>query len=205
MITIQYISQQTTTSSHLDNILMACAAGCKWIQLRMKDADIPTITAIAAFAKQTCDAYDAKLIINDHPDIAALIGASGAHVGKEDMSVAQARKIMGPGSIIGGTANSLEDILRHADDGADYVGLGPYRFTTTKQKLSPILGLEGIQHIMNQLQARNVTIPVIAIGGITLEDIPALRRTGIQGIAVSGLITHAADKARLIQQITLQN
>jgi thiamine-phosphate pyrophosphorylase len=112
---------------------------------------------------------------------------------------------MGPGSIIGGTANSLEDILRHADDGADYVGLGPYRFTTTKQKLSPILGLEGIQHIMNQLQARNVTIPVIAIGGITLEDIPALRRTGIQGIAVSGLITHAADKARLIQQITLQN
>ena len=205
MITIQYISQQTNTTSHLDNILMACAAGCKWIQLRMKDADIPTITAIAAFAKQTCDAYGAKLIINDHPDIAALIGASGTHVGKEDMTVAQARKIMGPDSIIGGTANSLEDILRHVDDGADYVGLGPYSFTTTKQKLSPILGLEGIQHIMNQLQARNVTIPVFAIGGITLQDIPALRCTGIQGIAVSGLITHAADKAQLIQHITLQN
>lgn len=182
---------------------MACEAGCKWIQLRVKDADIPTITAMASYAKTICDAHGATLIINDHPDIAALVGASGTHVGKEDMTVAKARHIMGADSIIGGTANTLDDILRHVDDGADYVGLGPYRFTTTKQNLSPILGLEGIRHIMDQLHTRQITTPIIAIGGILAADIADLITTGIQGIAISGLITHAPDKRQLLS--TLQS
>lgn len=198
MISIQYISQQTDTYSHLDNIRMACEAGCKWIQLRMKHADIPTITATAAMAKEVCDAHSATLIINDHPDIAALVDAHGTHVGKEDMTVASARRILGPHKIVGGTANTLEDILQHVADGADYVGIGPYRFTTTKEKLSPILGLEGIRNIMARL---DVKIPVIAIGGITMEDVPDLFRTGIQGIAVSGLITHATDKRQLLTSL----
>lgn len=198
MISIQYISQQTDNFSHLDNIRMACAAGCKWIQLRMKNADRAAITAAAIAAKAVCDAHGATLIINDHPDIAALVGAHGTHVGKEDMTVAMARTIIGPHKIVGGTANTLEDILRHVADGADYVGLGPYRFTTTKDKLSPILGLEGIRKIMSQLQ---VNIPVIAIGGITPDDLPDLFTTGIQGIAVSGIITHAADKRQLLSRL----
>lgn len=195
MISIQYISQQTDTYSHLDNIRMACEAGCKWIQLRMKHADVPTITATAALAKEVCDAHNATLIINDHPDIAALVGAHGTHVGKEDMTVAAARRIVGPHKIVGGTANTLQDIMRHVADGADYVGVGPYRFTKTKQNLSPVLGLEGIRNILSQLSVR---IPVIAIGGIELEDVPDLFSTGIQGIAVSGLITHAPDKRQLL-------
>ncbi|WP_440133911.1 thiamine phosphate synthase [Chitinophaga sancti] len=198
MMTIQYISQQTGTCSHLDNIRMACAAGCKWIQLRMKHADTQAITATARLAKEICDAHGATLIINDHPGIAALVDAHGTHVGKEDMTVAQARRIAGPHKIVGGTANTLEDILRHAADGADYVGIGPYRFTTTKEKLSPILGLDGIRNIMSQLR---VKIPVIAIGGITAEDVPGLFSTGIQGIALSGLITHAPDKRQLISSL----
>ncbi|WP_343689708.1 thiamine phosphate synthase [Chitinophaga sp.] len=198
MISIQYISQQTDNFSHLDNIRMACAAGCKWIQLRMKNADRAAITAAAIAAKAVCDAHGATLIINDHPDIAALAGAHGTHVGKEDMTVAMARSIVGPHKIVGGTANTLEDILRHVADGADYVGLGPYRFTTTKDKLSPILGLEGIRKIMSQLQ---VNIPVIAIGGITPDDVPDLFTTGIQGIAVSGIITQAADKRQLLSRL----
>lgn len=197
MINIQYISQHP----HVDNIRMACEAGCKWIQLRIKDADIPTITAMAAYAKTVCDAHGATLIINDHPDIAALVGASGTHVGKEDMTVAQARRILGADSIIGGTANTLDDILRHVDDGADYVGVGPYRYTTTKQNLSPILGLEGIRTIMQQLQARDIDLPVIAIGGILAADIPDLFTTGIKGIAISGLITHAPDKRQLLSTL----
>ncbi|WP_343667248.1 thiamine phosphate synthase [Chitinophaga sp.] len=198
MIPIQYISQQTNTCSHIDNIRMACAAGCQWIQLRMKNADIPTLTATATLAKEVCDAYGATLIINDHPDIAAMVDAHGTHVGKEDMTVAAARRIVGPHKIVGGTANTLEDILRHVADGADYVGLGPYRFTTTKQNLSPILGLEGIRRILSQLPVR---IPVIAIGGIMPEDVPDLFSTGIQGIAVSGLITHAPDKRQLLSTL----
>jgi thiamine-phosphate pyrophosphorylase len=197
MINIQYISQPP----HTDNIRMACEAGCKWIQLRIKDADVATITTMATDAKKICDAHGATLIINDHPSIAALVGASGTHVGKEDMSVAKARHIMGDHSIIGGTANTLDDVLRHVDDGADYVGLGPFRFTTTKQHLSPILGLEGIRHIMEQLRTMHINTPVIAIGGILAADIPDLFTTGIQGIAVSGLITHAPDKRRLLSTL----
>jgi thiamine-phosphate pyrophosphorylase len=117
------------------------------------------------------------------------------------MTVAEARKIMGSEAIVGGTANTLEDILQHVQDGASYVGVGPYRFTTTKQKLSPILGLEGIYAIMRQLKALNIDIPIIAIGGILAADVPDLMRTGIHGIAISGLLTHATDKKQLVSAI----
>lgn len=200
--TLHYISQKTATASHVDNIRLACDAGCRWIQLRIKEGTTSAITNAALAAKAICDRYGATLIINDHPHIARAAGAHGVHVGKNDMTVAAARQIVGEGMIVGGTSNTLEDILQHVKDGADYVGLGPFRFTTTKQKLSPILGLEGIADIMQQLHARHINIPVVAIGGILEEDVPAILATGIHGIAVSGLITHAANKVQTVSSIT---
>lgn len=196
--TLHYISQP----HHIENIRSACEAGCRWIQLRIKDAPEGTILQEALAAKAICDTYGATLIINDHPHIAKAIGADGVHVGKKDMTVAAARQITGNNMIVGGTANTLADILQHVKDGASYVGVGPYRFTTTKQQLSPILGLAGINAIMQQLQARGIDIPVIAIGGILAEDLPALVATGIHGIAVSGLITQAANRQQLVFSIT---
>lgn len=117
------------------------------------------------------------------------------------MTVAAAREITGPGYIIGGTSNTLEDILQHVKDKASYVGLGPYRFTTTKEKLSPILGSEGIAAIMQQLKELGISIPVVAIGGILLEDIPALQAAGVHGVAVSGLITQADNKQQVVSNI----
>ncbi|SFD32721.1 thiamine-phosphate diphosphorylase [Chitinophaga sp. CF118] len=195
---LQYISQH----NHIDNIQAACEAGCRWIQLRIKDAPESIIMSEALAAKAICATYGAKLIINDHPHIAKAIGADGVHVGKKDMTVAAARKIVGNDIIVGGTANTLSDILQHVQDGASYVGLGPYRFTTTKQKLSPILGLEGIGSIMQQLKTQGIDIPIIAIGGILEDDLPELMSTGIHGIAVSGLITQAANKQQLVFSIT---
>jgi thiamine-phosphate pyrophosphorylase len=195
---LHYISQE----HHLDNIQSACEAGCRWIQLRIKNAADSTILNEALAAKAICSTYGARLIINDHPHIAFAIGADGVHVGKKDMTVSAARKITGNDMIVGGTANTLADILEHVEHGASYVGLGPYRFTTTKQKLSPILGLEGIYSIMQQLKALGIDIPVIAIGGILEEDLPALMATGIHGIAASGLITQAANKQQLVFSIT---
>ncbi|WP_126249262.1 thiamine phosphate synthase [Chitinophaga rhizosphaerae] len=189
-----YISQQTATASHADNILAACEAGCRWIQLRVKSGDA---SAAAFQAMDICRQYGAMLTINDHPDIAKTVGAHGVHVGLQDMPVAEARAIAGPQAIIGGTANTPEDVLAHAAAGADYVGYGPFRFTTTKEKLSPVLGLAGY----NRLMATRPNVPIIAIGGILLADIPALLDTGVYGIAVSGLITHAPDKKSLVQQI----
>ncbi|WP_217607329.1 thiamine phosphate synthase [Chitinophaga sp. GbtcB8] len=199
--TLHYISQQTAAADHSANIQAACDAGCNWIQLRIKDSTPEAVLPIAIAAKKICEPYNATLIINDYPQVAKAIGAHGVHVGKNDMTVAAARAITGPGMIVGGTANTLDDLLQHVKDGADYVGLGPYRFTTTKQKLSPILGLEGIANILQQLQAQGVTIPVIAIGGIVQEDIAALIAAGAHGVAVSGLITHAADRKEVVKNI----
>lgn len=196
--TLHYISQQ----QHITNIQAACEAGCRWIQLRIKDAPESTVISEALAAKAICDTYGAKLIINDHPHIAKAIKADGVHVGKNDMSVAAARRITGDDMIVGGTANTLSDILLHVKEGASYVGLGPYRFTTTKQQLSPILGLSGIHSIMQKLKALDVNIPVIAIGGILVEDLEELMGTGVHGIAVSGLITHAENRQQLVFSIT---
>ncbi|MCW3462530.1 thiamine phosphate synthase [Chitinophaga nivalis] len=195
--TLHYISQ----APHTDNILAACDAGCKWIQLRIKHETPENILPVAAAVKKICDRYQATLIINDHPQIAAAIDASGVHVGLNDMTVAAARAIVGDNKIVGGTANTLADILTHAAHGANYVGVGPFRFTTTKENLSPILGLSGYTAIMQALKEKNIAIPVIAIGGILQEDIPALMQTGIYGIATSGLITHAANKQPLVADI----
>ena len=195
--TLHYISQP----SHTDNILAACDAGCKWVQLRIKNLPPEKVLPVAETVKKICDRYQASLIINDYPHIAVATGAAGVHVGRLDMTVAAARAITGSEIIVGGTANTLEDILQHVQDGASYVGVGPFRFTTTKQHLSPILGLGGYEAIMQALKEKNITIPVIAIGGILLEDIPALMQAGVHGIAASGLITHAINKKQVVQNI----
>lgn len=198
--TLHYISQP----AHASNILAACDAGCKWIQLRIKNESPAAVLPMAEAVKKICDRYQASLIINDYPQVAVAVGAAGVHVGKQDMTVAAARAITGSNMIVGGTANTLEDILQHVADGASYVGVGPFRFTTTKQNLSPILGLSGYQQILQALKQKNIAIPVIAIGGILLEDIPALIAAGIHGIAVSGLITQAIHKQTVVDHIYQQ-
>lgn len=190
-----YISQETPESSHAENIRAACEAGCRWVQLRVKSGDV---SAVAFEAKQICDHFGAKLSINDHPVIARTIGAYGLHVGLQDMPVNEARKIVGKDCWLGGTANTLSEALMHAAAGTDYIGAGPFRFTATKKNLSPILGIEGYHGLMKGISGK---LPVLAIGGILLEDIPALMNTGVHGIAVSGLITHAPDKKVMVTRI----
>ena len=99
--------------------------------------------------------------------------------------------MLGPTFIIGGTANTFAEVQRHAAAGVDYVGLGPFRFTRTKENLSPILGLAGYAEILRQCRAAGLTVPIIGIGGITLVDVGALLANGLHGVAVSGSIGHA--------------
>lgn len=198
---LHYISQQSLTFSHLDAVKNALQAGCKWIQLRIKDGSEENLYDYALQAKVLCESYQAKLIINDYADLALKCGADGVHLGEHDIPVHQARQLLGEGFIIGATANSFEQIVRHAHDGADYIGLGPYRFTLTKKNLSPVLGLDGYARIMEQVHAVGIRIPVIAIGGILQVDIPAILRTGIYGVALSGAITNAANGAIVVKSI----
>lgn len=198
---LHYISQQSGNGSHLAAIQQALAAGCKWIQLRVKDQPDGVILEYAMAAIKLCNQYGAKLIIDDHPEIALAAGAHGVHLGLQDMPVAQARRIVGDKMIIGGTVNTFAHIQQRADEGVDYIGCGPYRFTTTKKKLSPIVGLSGYETFIEQMDAANICIPVIAIGGILPDDVAAIRQTGIHGVAISGAITFADNREQIVKQI----
>ena len=197
---LQYISQGETASAQLKNIQEALGAGCTWIQLRFKNAASDELKNVALKVRELCTGHGATFIINDHPHLAKEINADGVHLGLSDMQVPNAREIIGLDKIIGGTANTLDDVLQRMDEGCSYIGLGPYRFTRTKEKLSPILGVKGYEEIMNVLMQRNISTPVYAIGGITLEDTRSIMQTSVYGIAVSGIITHHSDKKQLVEQ-----
>jgi len=198
---LQYISQGETSQEQLTNIKNALNAGCDWIQLRFKDKNELSNNYFAEKVKWECERYYASLIINDFADIAKRIDADGVHVGLGDTPVSEVRAILGPNGIIGGTANTFEHVLQRFSERCDYVGLGPYRFTETKKGLSPILGLEGYQSIATRLKEMGVTIPIYAIGGLELDDIEGLMKSGIHGVALSGAITHSTDKKEFISQM----
>ncbi|MDE3235793.1 MAG: thiamine phosphate synthase [Bacteroidota bacterium] len=188
----------TTTAALAEE---ACKGGVRWVQLRLKNVDYNTYKTEALQVQEVCRQYGATFIIDDNVELAADIKADGVHIGKEDMPLKEARELLGNHFIIGCTCNTLEDVISIAHGPADYIGLGPYRFTTTKQKLSPILGLEGYQNIFNALQQKGITVPpVIGIGGIEAADVPALLQTGLRGVAVSGAISNEKDIRLAAQQ-----
>lgn len=201
---LQYISQADPSGSHIPAIEQALGAGCGWIQLRIKDQSSAYTHEQALQAKALCDTFGAMLVINDDPEIAVSVGAQGVHLGLLDMAIPDARKIVGPDMIIGGTANTLEHVLQRVNEGADYVGLGPLRFTSTKKILSPLLGFEGYQSILDQLSAQGINLPIVAIGGVGVGDVSSLMRLGIYGVAVSGLITHAADPHQVVKTLNIE-
>lgn len=198
--TFHYITQDVDGFSHPQLVELACKGGAKWVQLRVKEKPFEELFHIAKEAKAICIKYDSKLIINDNVQVAKDVEADGVHLGKEDMPVAEAREILGTDTIIGGTANTFEDIQQLHAAGADYIGLGPYRFTVTKKNLSPVLGLEGIRDIVKQCKAAGIHVPIIAIGGIQIEDMEKLMETGIHGVAVSSAINLAENKSEIVRQ-----
>ncbi|WP_281636406.1 thiamine phosphate synthase [Flavobacterium marginilacus] len=198
---LQYISQGESAEEQLYNIHEALDNGCDWIQMRFKNQKPKKTFALAEAVKFLCEEYLANFIINDDVHLAKQVNADGVHLGLSDMDVSEARAIFGRTKIIGATANTFEDIVRQTNNGCDYIGLGPFQFTKTKDKLSPILGLEGYSSIIAQMKQSQIEVPVYAIGGITLEDVNNLMTTGIHGIAVSGIITKSDKKQQLITQL----
>ena len=199
--TLQYI----TTSP--EGAERACRGGVRWVQLRVKNQPYAIWKQLALETQAVARRYGATLLINDNPRLAQEIGADGVHLGQADMPPAEARAMLGATFIIGGTANTFADVQRHAAAGVDYVGLGPFRFTSTKEKLSPILGLAGYADILRQCRAAGLAVPIVGIGGVMLADVPALLETGLHGVAVSGAIGAAAEPsaaaAQFVERLTL--
>ncbi|WP_136667184.1 thiamine phosphate synthase [Flavobacterium sp. H122] len=196
--TLQYISQGDTIKEQLNNIHRVLDHGYDWVQLRFKNGTTEDLFTLAESAKLLCDAYCATFIINDHVQLAREIDADGVHLGLADMNITEAREILNAEKIIGGTANTFSEVEQRIAENCNYIGLGPFRFTPTKEKLSPVLGLEGYTDIIKKLKKNKIKIPVYAIGGIEVEDIKPLLKTGIHGIAVSKLLTNPS-KETLIQ------
>lgn len=194
---LQFITHYNENCSYEDSAKIALEGGCRWIQLRIKDAEEKFLEQMALRVQSMCREYGATFIIDDNVLLAKKIGADGVHLGKNDMPVAQARQILGEKFIIGGTVNSFEDILYHLKNGTpDYFGCGPFRFTSTKKNLAPVLGFEGYRDIVLKMREKGAEIPLVAIGGITKEDIPQLLECGVSGIALSGSIINAENPVR---------
>lgn len=188
---IQFITHANDRYDYLDGVRMALEGGCRWIQLRMKDASEEEVLKTAESTRKLCRKYDAVFLLDDYVELVERSGADGVHLGKNDMPIDEARRLLGKDKIIGGTANTFEDVKRIYSAGADYIGCGPFRFTTTKKKLSPILGLDGYSRIIEQMNAYGINIPVIAIGGILLQDVSDIMQVGVTGVAISGAILNA--------------
>jgi len=187
---LQYISQGNSLDEQQQNISRALDHGADWIQVRWKNVPEKELASLSETVRRWCTDYNAVCIINDNIHIAKQVDADGIHLGLNDASIQKARALLGKGKIIGGTANTLEQVMQRTREKCDYIGLGPFRFTTTKSDLSPVLGTKGYTELLQQIKLLNIKIPpVYAIGGIEYTDIAALMKTGISGIAVSGMIT----------------
>ena len=199
---LQFITHFTGKYTYVDSARIALEGGCRWIQLRMKDVDDALFETTAVVVQRMCKEYGATFIINDNVALAKKIGADGVHLGKTDMSIAEARKMLGEHCIIGTTVNSCEDILYHLQGAVpDYFGCGPFRYTSTKKNLAPVLGENGYRDILRMMCDGNVDIPLVAIGGIVKEDIPHLLECGVHGIALSGSVLNADDPLKEMNEI----
>jgi thiamine-phosphate pyrophosphorylase len=139
-----------------------------------------------------CTPVGATCLVNDRLHVALAAGAAGGHVGADDLPVGAARRVLGPDAVLGGTARAPETARAAVTAGASYLGVGPYRATTTKDGLPAPLGVDGVRAV-----ADAVAVPVIAIGGVTVADVPTLRAAGAYGVAVVGALSAAADPARV--------
>lgn len=185
---LQFISQGQDRATQLRHIRQVLDGGCQWIQVRFKNAPKHEFLSVAEETSMLCKQYGALCLINDDVEIAKQVDADGVHLGLADTAIAEARSMLGEGKIIGGTANTLDDVLQRIGEGCDYIGLGPLRFTATKEELSPILGLEGYRNIVTALRMEGINIPIYAIGGIREEDIPMLYEAGVYGVAASTML-----------------
>jgi thiamine-phosphate pyrophosphorylase len=174
--------------SHAEQAERLCAAGVRWVQLRIKRADPADWRREARAAVAACRRHGALLSVNDSVDVALEAGADGVHLGRLDGDWDGARARLGPRALLGGTVNDEAEARRAAASALDYVGIGPLRFTATKQNLSPVLGLGGIRALLPLLAGR----PAWVIGGVQPSDLPAAREAGAAGVAVSSGLREAS-------------
>ncbi|MDD3280166.1 MAG: thiamine phosphate synthase [Bacteroidales bacterium] len=202
---LQFITHCTESYDYYESAKIALEGGIRWIQLRMKEAGEDEIKKEAMRIKNVCQMYEALFIIDDYVELAIELEADGVHLGQNDMPIKEARRLAGTKLIIGGTANTFSQLKVLSDEGVDYIGLGPLRFTQTKHTLAPILGLKGIKEIIDECKYHHVDLPIYVIGGVQKEDVITILQTGATGIALSSAILqtkHPLNETKEFMQLT---
>lgn len=175
--------------SHVELAQAVVAAGIRFFQLRVKRWPTATCVEIARAVKAIADRAGAQLIINDRADVARLVGAAGVHLGQDDLPPQAAREILGPGALIGWSTHNAQQLAAAARAGvADYLAFGPIFVTQSKEHPDPAQGLAALAGVR-----RLTTLPLVAIGGITLDTVADVLRAGADAVAVIGAIAHADD------------
>ena len=178
---------QDSLESFLEKVETACRAGVTLVQLREKTLTTNQYYQLAKEVKEITDAYNIPLIIDDRLDVCLAVDAAGLHIGDDELPVSVARQVLGPEKIVGVTAKTVKRALEAEEGGADYLGTGAIFPTTTKEN-APITLISTLKTI-----CQRVAIPVVAIGGLTSENIDQLAATGIAGVAVVRDLMQAED------------
>jgi len=186
-------SQELSDAPTLQILNESLWAGCRLFQLREKTLIKSKYKELALLVRSMANKYEALFIVNDHVDVAKEVGADGVHLGQDDMSVTEARKILGDGFIIGVSTHNIEEAVKAEQDGADYINIGPV-FPTNTKPFATSLGLEGIKQILP-----HVNIPFTFMGGIKLENVQSLRPFKPAAVAV---ITELTRSTRLSVDIS---
>ncbi|MFW0714373.1 thiamine phosphate synthase [Pedobacter sp. N23S346] len=190
---LQYITHDIPHLTHIEQAQLACEAGAKWIQYRCLSKTDEALLAEINVIAEICDDWGTTLMVTDHIHLNGKADIQGFHMEDMGADFTALRKLVGNDVTLGGSANTLENIIRQADEGADYVGFGPFADTETKPNDLPLLGVEGYSIILKKLKALSIEIPILAVGGVKFPDVESLMQTGIHGIAVSGAINFADD------------
>jgi thiamine-phosphate pyrophosphorylase len=192
---LQFISHDLDTLTHIQQAQIACEAGAKWIQYRCLTKNDDELLQDISVIAEICDDWGATLIVTDHVHLNGKADIQGFHLEDMNADFKALREQLGEAVTIGGSSNTVEGLIRLANEGVDYAGFGPFSVTTTKPNNAPLLGVAGYRAGMQQLRDLHIELPIMAVGGITLNDVEALMNTGVFGIAASSAINQAPDMA----------
>lgn len=190
---LHFITHDIPQHTHIAQVQLACEAGAKWVQYRCLSKTDDELLADINLIAEICDDWGATLIVTDHIHLKGKADIQGFHIEDMHADFIALRKQLGEEYTLGGSANTIENLLRLAKEGVDYAGFGPFKITTTKPNNSPLLGVSGYTDALQKLAANNIELPILAVGGVTLADIASLLATGIYGIAASSAINQAED------------
>ncbi len=198
---LHYLTQDLPNRTHVQQAQIACQAGANWIQYRCfsknEDELIDELHQVASI----CDDWGATLILTDHYHLLDKVDAQGVHLENMQADFNTIRDIISDEKTLGASANSIADIQRIADSGTvDYIGCGPFGLTHTKPNDYPVLGFAGYEAIVEEMSKREIDIPVLAVGGVQINDVDGLMNTGVFGIAVSAAVNLAEEPGNSLKE-----